>query len=217
MIVRAGTPKRMIGWWRRRRIDCLAAVGCPVRRPAASLNEFARGARLSVLLNLGPLVGVKAMNDRRDETPYVIVEKRGLGLGAFLGGAIAGALVALLYTPRTGEETKQEIREGLLRLREDADSRFGQLRSEVEERYDRVREEVGERIELARGDVKHRKFQAEEAVKAGREAARKAREDLEKRVAESKDTYRKSVSELADAAEVDVEDMKEAVEEAVED
>ncbi len=41
------------------------------------------------------------MHDRRDEVPYVVVEKRGSGLGAFLGGAIAGALDANMICANT--------------------------------------------------------------------------------------------------------------------
>jgi len=139
-----------------------------------------------------------------DQTPYVVVERRGSNLGAFLGGAVLGAIVALLYAPKTGEETQAELRDGLRRLRDDAEDRLGQAKTEVGRGYDKVREEVTTRVDTAREDLRQRRTQAEEAVRAGRDAARKAREDLERRVAESKDVYREKVARAA--AEADASD-----------
>ena len=64
-----------------------------------------------------------------DETPYVIVERRGSNLGAFLGGAVIGAIVALLYAPKTGEETQADLKDGLRRLRTDAEDKLGQAKN----------------------------------------------------------------------------------------
>ncbi|MCK5446847.1 MAG: YtxH domain-containing protein, partial [Gemmatimonadetes bacterium] len=135
------------------------------------------------------------------DTPVVIVERRSSSLGAFIGGTILGAVVALLYAPRTGEETQAEIRDRVKRLRDEAEDRLHLMRDDVEGRYKRVRDDVEDRVERVRGDLtdrvdtaredlKSRKLQAEEVVKVGRSTARKAREDLERRVAESKEEYK---------------------------
>lgn len=143
-----------------------------------------------------------------EETPYVVVERRGSSLGAFIGGAVLGAVVALLYAPKSGEETQAELRDGLRRLRDDAETRLGDAKKEMGRGYDRMRGEVTTRIDTAREDLRQRRIQAEEAVRAGRDAARKAREDLERRVTESKEEYRERVARAADespptASEVD--------------
>lgn len=124
------------------------------------------------------------------EVPYIVVEKGGSSLGAFLWGAAVGAAVALLFAPRSGEETQRELKEGAKRLKKEAEGKFAELRESVEEGYDKLRSDVTERVGQARHEVQERKRQAEEALKAGKEAARRAREDLEKRVSETKAAYR---------------------------
>ena len=59
----------------------------------------------------------------RDEIPYIVVERDGGGVGAFLLGAILGAGVALLLAPRSGEEIQREIKERAARLRDAAGQR----------------------------------------------------------------------------------------------
>lgn len=146
------------------------------------------------------------MSDSED-APYVVVERRGSSLGAFIGGAVLGAAVALLYAPKSGEETQADLRDGLRRLRDDAEARLDEARRDVEQGYDRVRDEVSTRIDTAREDLRQRRTQAEEAVRAGREAARKAREDLDRRVTATKQEYREKVARAAE----NVADMAEDV------
>ncbi|MFQ5889444.1 MAG: YtxH domain-containing protein [Gemmatimonadota bacterium] len=145
----------------------------------------------------------------QSDGPYIVIERSGFPLGAFLGGIAIGAIVGLLYAPKSGRETQQDIRDGLRRLRDDAEEKFAELREEAGEKYGQVREDVAERLESARSELRQRKHRAEEAVRAGRDAARKAREDLEKRVAESKEEYRErlavSVGEGAESAETEEE------------
>lgn len=145
-----------------------------------------------------------------DDTPYLVVERRGSSLGAFLGGAVLGAAVALLYAPKSGEETQADLREGLRRLRDDAETRLDDAKREMGRGYDRVRDEVSTRIDTAREDLRQRRTQAEEAVRAGREAARKAREDLDRRVTETKQEYREKVAQVAEDAADAADDIAEA-------
>lgn len=145
-----------------------------------------------------------------DDAPYVVVERRSSSFGAFFGGAVLGAVVALLYAPKTGEETKADIRDGLRRLRDDAEQRLGEVKGEVGRGVDRVRDEVTTRVDTAREDLHQRRIQAEEAVRAGREAARKARADLERRVAETKDEYREKVARAAEEVAEAADEVAEA-------
>jgi gas vesicle protein len=122
----------------------------------------------------------------RDQQPYVIVERRGSGLVAFLWGSLVGASVALLFASKTGEETQKDLREGARRFRDDLGGKLGDLRGSFEEGIERVREETVEHVDAAR----ERQQMAGEAIKAGKDAARRARSDLEQRVAESKAAYK---------------------------
>ncbi|MFV1985862.1 MAG: YtxH domain-containing protein [Gemmatimonadota bacterium] len=145
------------------------------------------------------------------QQPYVIVERHGSGLIAFVMGAMVGAVTALLLAPKSGEETQRGLRDGARRVREDAGTRIGELRGSVEEGYEKARSEIGDRVESARDTVRDRRHRAEEALKAGKDAASQARTDLEQRVAESKAAYRAA---LDGATDVEPDDGEEAAVEA---
>ncbi|HET6230035.1 MAG TPA: YtxH domain-containing protein [Longimicrobiaceae bacterium] len=125
-----------------------------------------------------------------EDLPYVVIERRGGGTGAFVWGALLGAGVALLLAPRSGEETQREIRETARRLRTAAGERVDEARDSVTAAVDRTRGAVNERIGTVRDAVETRAEQARQAIAAGRDAARQARTELEQRVEEAKGAYR---------------------------
>lgn len=129
------------------------------------------------------------MSEDKD-IPYIVIEKRQTSIAAFLWGAAVGAVTALLFAPKSGEETQQDIRDGVRRLKDEAETKLTTIRGDIERHYETTREEVSERLDTARGELALRKERAERAMRAGRDAARKARVDLEKRVAETKAAYR---------------------------
>ena len=45
-----------------------------------------------------------------DDHPYIVIEKHSSGVGSLLLGVVIGAGVALLFAPRSGEETRTDIR-----------------------------------------------------------------------------------------------------------
>ena len=143
-----------------------------------------------------------------NQQPYVIVERHGSGLAAFLWGTVVGAAVALLFAPKSGEETQRDLREGARRLREEGRERLGDLRGSVEEGVERARAEVEDRVDAARDTVRDRRRRAEEALKAGKDAAARARSDLERRVSESKAAYKAALEGNGDGggADDDAED-----------
>lgn len=119
-----------------------------------------------------------------DDVPYIVIEREtSSGLGSFLLGALLGAGVALLFAPRTGEETQEEIKE-----------RARQLRAAAEERVREAQRQLEERLEEAREGVNARYDEVRDAVNAGRSAAVDARRDLEDRLERSKRAYRAGVS-----------------------
>lgn len=100
----------------------------------------------------------------RDDLDYIIIERKRGGFGAFLWGAALGAGIALLYAPRSGRQTRDEIRASVTRLRDQAEDAVRQAQGTVHERIDGVRTEVRGRVDAAR-----------DAFDAGRQAAREAR------------------------------------------
>lgn len=123
------------------------------------------------------------------DEPYVVIERRGTGTGTFLMGLAIGAGLALLYAPRSGEETRREIQRGARRVRAAARGAAEDLSDSVVDHYEQAKRGVEDRIELARNSLEFRKRQAADAIRAGREAAQQARDELEARIAETKAAY----------------------------
>jgi len=116
------------------------------------------------------------------DDPYIVIERRSGGIGAFLLGALVGAGVALLFAPRSGEQTRAEIRTGVRRLRERAEDTVRNVQDAVSQTLDTVRSGVSDRLDAAR-----------DAFEAGRQAARDTRDDVERRVRETRDRVRAGV------------------------
>jgi gas vesicle protein len=129
------------------------------------------------------------MRDHND-VPHIVIERdSGGGVGSFLLGAIVGAGLALLFAPKTGEETQEELKEHARKLRVVAEERVREAQRHLEDRLDVAREGVSARYEEVR-----------EAVNAGREAAMEARGDLEERLERSKSAYRAGVAAAREVA-----------------
>lgn len=136
-----------------------------------------------------------------DELPYIVIEKHsGGGFTTFLWGALLGAGAALLLAPRSGEETQEEIRERVRRLREAAEDQVNEVRDTV----NRTRDRLQDQIDNVRDTVESRTGQAREALETGRRAARDARSELERRVAEARESV---VDALHDEDDDDYSDM----------
>jgi gas vesicle protein len=124
--------------------------------------------------------------------PYVIIEKRGPGVGSFLAALALGAGVALLLAPQSGEETRKEIARRARRAQDAAQDFVEDLSGTVADKFQEVRATVQERIEATLEAVDDKKRRVSNAYQAGRVAAREARTDLEQRIAESKAAYKDS-------------------------
>ncbi len=117
-----------------------------------------------------------------DDNPYIVIERHNSGVGAFLVGIVAGAAVALLLAPRTGEETRAEIRTGVRKLRERAEDTVRNVQDAVSQTLEGVRHNVSDRLDTAR-----------DAFESGRQAARDTREELERRVLEGRERVRAGI------------------------
>ena len=135
----------------------------------------------------------------QDETPYIVIERDGSGgLGSFALGALVGAGIALLFAPKSGAETQQELKEQARKLRGVAEERVREAQRQLEERLEEVREGVQTRFEGVK-----------EAVDAGRSAAAEARTDLEEKLQRSKVAYRAGVQAAREAITADDDEPEE--------
>jgi gas vesicle protein len=127
-----------------------------------------------------------------DVGPYVIVERRETEIGPFLIGLALGAGAALLFAPRSGEETRRGIARSARRAQDAAQDFVGDVSGTVADKFKEVRASVEERIEATLDAVDDKKRRVSNAFHAGRAAARDARGELEQRIAESKAAYKDS-------------------------
>lgn len=140
-----------------------------------------------------------------DEVPYIVIERHGAGFGPFLWGMLIGAGAALLLAPRSGAETREEIRERVDRARTAATDRVDAARSTVH----RTRETIEDRIESVRdqfGDLRER-FEASaddarDRIRTGRRAAMDA---YERHVGEADESIDPDLAEARVAGGIDRE------------
>lgn len=125
-----------------------------------------------------------------DDQRIVVVERRGAGIGSFLWGLALGAGIALLYAPRSGEETRRELGRGARRVRGAAQDAADELTDSMVGQYQQARRTVEAKLDTARQAIEIKKEQASQAIRAGREAADQARRELEARLAETRAAYR---------------------------
>lgn len=106
-----------------------------------------------------------------DDAQYVLIERNGGGsFGSFIWGAALGAGLALLLAPRSGRQTRNEIRARVQGLRDRAEDAVRSAQDGVTDRIDGVRSEVRGRMDAAR-----------DAFEAGRRAAKETRQEYEYR------------------------------------
>jgi gas vesicle protein len=130
--------------------------------------------------------------DDDDDAPFVVIEKSEPGIGAFVAGLAIGAGIALLFAPRTGEETRRDLQQRARRVGDQAQSFVSDVSDSVTQTISSARERVGERIDATRNAVDLKKRQVTNAVEAGRAAAQQARVELEQRIAETKAAYKET-------------------------
>lgn len=125
-----------------------------------------------------------------DDDPYIIVERHeSAGIAPFLVGLAVGAGVALLFAPRSGADTRQDIRRRANRVRRAAEEAATNVTDTVVGTFEDARRRVEDQIDTARQAVDLKRRQVNRAFEAGRTAAREARDELEQRIAESKASY----------------------------
>ena len=147
-----------------------------------------------------------------DNDPYVVIEQRSTSVMPFIVGLALGAGVALLFAPRSGEETRRDLKRRAIRARKLAERKATEISETVTETYQDARRRVEETIDTAKDavDLKRRQVTraveagraaARDAVDAGRAAARETRDDLEHRIATTKAEYTAGVNAAKRARE----------------
>lgn len=120
--------------------------------------------------------------NRDIEERVVVVDQGSSGFGWFVIGAALGAGLALLYAPRTGEETRREIGRRWDDLKEEAEEKFDDLSEGLQEGREKIRAKIERLVDADRD--------------GGREARpASAREELERRLSDVRSRRRRPESE----------------------
>ena len=122
----------------------------------------------------------------------------------FLCGLGIGAALGILYAPRSGEETREELRHRANEGRDYVRRRAGEGREYVRERAGESREYLKKRGEEVRERGVELKHKAEDAVQRGRGAIETQRGQLAAALEAGRKAYREATvtgSEPADSAE----------------
>jgi len=122
------------------------------------------------------------------------------GLGWFLAGLGVGALVGILYAPKSGRETREELANGAREGTEYLRHRTRLAAEEVGALVDRSKEQVTEYVERGREAVDRGRAQWEEFVERGKSMV----SDQTSRVAAAVDAGRQAYSATAENHEPQV-------------
>ncbi|MGQ9851995.1 MAG: YtxH domain-containing protein [Candidatus Oleimicrobiaceae bacterium] len=113
----------------------------------------------------------------------------GAFLKGFLIGGAVGAIIALLYAPKAGKETREDIKKRTEEFLQDAEREIAELKrraatlvSEGRRRAAQLAEEAEEKVEQAKENIAERTGRLRRAVEAG---ARAFAEEKGKKGAES--------------------------------
>jgi gas vesicle protein len=99
-------------------------------------------------------------------------DSKGQGLAWLLAGLGIGALVGVLYAPKSGRETREDIAHGAREGSEYLRTRTKQTAEHEGTLVDKGKEQVGEYVERGRRLVGDQSNRVAAAVEAGREAYR---------------------------------------------
>src|SRR5690554_2964739 len=91
-----------------------------------------------------------------DELPHIIIERRSGAVVPFLWGALIGAAVTLLWTPRSGRETQRQLQAAADRMGASLRLRADEARDSVADAAEGVRARVHDRVDSLRDAVETR-------------------------------------------------------------
>ena len=99
-------------------------------------------------------------------------DNRGLGLAWLLVGLGVGALLGILYAPKSGRETREDLARGAREGTEYLSNQTKRVAEQVGTMVDKSKEQVGEYVKRGRRLVDDQSTRVSAAFEAGREAYR---------------------------------------------
>ena len=100
-------------------------------------------------------------HDQFDPLNFNTQHASGSTVNRFLAGAVAGAAVALLFAPRSGQEARTWLKDGTRRLKDGAGDRFSSVKDVIHDGAEVVKESV------AAGKTAYRRAREDSAASRG--------------------------------------------------
>src|SRR5208337_5198924 len=119
------------------------------------------------------------------------------GLAWFLAGLGVGALVGILYAPKSGRETRQNLATGAREGTEYLRNRGHQVAEQVSVLVDKGKEQVGEYVDRGREVVDRGRAQWEEFVERGKNLVTDQTTRVTAAVEAGRQAYKSSTDEPA--------------------
>ena len=94
-------------------------------------------------------------------------------LGATLLGGMVGAGLALLFAPRSGKETRAQIRDNVSHMKEDAHLKLNQAKTRVRKGVDDAKSLKSRLVEAAHSTGEHAKAEMDELKKDAKSNSRR--------------------------------------------
>lgn len=116
-------------------------------------------------------------------------EKQSSGFSWFLAGLGIGALVGVLYAPKAGKETREDLVTGAREGKEYLRQRSQEAADQVSQLVDRSRVQVDEYVNRGREYVDRGKAQWEDFITQGRQLVTEQREKVAAAVDAGRDAY----------------------------
>ena len=114
------------------------------------------------------------------------------GLAWFIAGLGVGALVGILYAPKSGRETREELAQGAREGTEYLRNRSRQAMDQVSTMVDKGREQMGEYVDRSREVVDRGRAHWEDFVERGRNLVNDQSSRVSAAVEAGREAYRSS-------------------------
>lgn len=122
-------------------------------------------------------------------------ESRGQGLAWFLAGIGVGALIGILYAPKSGKETREDLAQGAREGTDYLRAKSRQAAQQVGTFVDKGKEQIGDYVDRGREVVDRGRAQWEEFVERGKSLVGDQSTRVAAAVEAGREAYRSTATE----------------------
>jgi gas vesicle protein len=112
--------------------------------------------------------------------------KAGIPIGAFAVGALAGALAGILLAPKSGKETRADIQDTVMKMKDDLTEKLMDLKEVTEDKYKEIAASVVATYEKSKAITTEQAHEIKEDLMDGydelKKAAKDAKDDMDEHV-----------------------------------